>query len=62
VSAYDHPEYLSYDEDTLVLQLIADTEEAITKNSRLNERRLKYVVGSLLATLIASVGLFFVII
>lgn len=55
VSALDHPEYLEYDEDDLVKQLIADTEEAITKDNRLNRKRSKYVVGSLVLTVIASV-------
>jgi hypothetical protein len=54
VSAFDHPEYLSYDEHTLVSHLIADTEEAITQNSRLNKVRLRYVSCSLIATVIAS--------
>jgi uncharacterized membrane protein len=61
VSAFDHPEYLAYDEETLVSQLIADTEEAITKNSRLNKQRLKYVTGSLIATVLASVILLFLL-
>lgn len=55
VSAFDHPDYLSYDDDTLIRQLIADTEEAITKNNHLNAHRLKYVGASLSATLVASV-------
>ena len=55
VSALDHPEYLAYDEHRLVAQLIADTENAITVNSNLNRQRSKYVIGSLVLTVVASV-------
>lgn len=54
VSALEHPEYLTYEEQQLASQLIADTEAAIKNNRRLNERRLRYVAGSLLATIVAS--------
>ena len=39
VSVSDHPEYLSMDEEDLLLQLIVDTEAAITENNKLNFMR-----------------------
>jgi hypothetical protein len=45
-----HPEYLGYDQDSLVLQLIADTKDAITVNSTLNTKRWHFCAWSLVLT------------
>jgi hypothetical protein len=54
VSALDHPEYLTYDTQALVSQLIADTEAAIAKNKKLNKKRLSFIATSLTVTVLAS--------
>ena len=40
VSVQDRPEYLSMDEEDLLLQLLADTEGAIKENATLNRMRM----------------------
>ena len=40
-------EYLSMDDETLVLQLLADTEASITHNEKLNHQRLRYCLASI---------------
>ncbi len=46
----DHSEYLSMDEETLQLQLIADIRYAITCNTKINHKRLRACLASLLIT------------
>lgn len=53
-----HPEYLGYDQDTLTLQLIADTKDAIKTNTRLNVRRWRYCVVSIMLTGLGTLALF----
>ncbi|MEK7153567.1 MAG: hypothetical protein AAB834_06460 [Patescibacteria group bacterium] len=50
------PQYLRMDRETLLLQLLADTQYAIKHNSSLNKQRLRFCVASILLT-----GLGFVI-
>lgn len=57
VSVTDHPEYLSMDEEDLLLQLIADTEGAIEENMRLNARRSDWCTWSIGVSLIGVVFL-----
>jgi len=52
VSMTDHPEYLSMDEEDLLLQLIADTESAIVEGADLNARRLKWFAASVILSII----------
>lgn len=54
----EHPEYLGYDQDTLVLQLISDTKDAIYVNSALNVRRWRYCVLSIVLTGLGTLALF----
>lgn len=54
----NHPEYLGFDQDTLVLQLLSDTKEAIDNNNALNVRRWRYCVVSLILTGLGTLALF----
>jgi hypothetical protein len=58
VNLNDHPEYLQMDKQALVLQLISDTELAISNNRRLNGRRWRFVLAAFTLTLIGTIVLF----
>jgi hypothetical protein len=47
VSIDAHPEYLSMDEEDLLLQLLADTEGAVNENAALNRMRMGWYTISL---------------
>lgn len=47
VSVEDRPEYLSMDEEDLLLQLLADTEGAIKENAELNRMRIGWYTISI---------------
>jgi len=53
VNLEEHPEYLGMDEETLQLQLLADAQHAIDLNTRLNHRRLRVCVLSLIITILS---------
>jgi hypothetical protein len=55
------PEYLAMDRETLVLQLISNTETAIKTNDKLNALRWRYCVASLVLTTIGSAALFVIL-
>lgn len=44
-----HPEYLETDEEGLVLQLLADTQEAVAINSKLNVKKSWSCIGSIVS-------------
>ena len=52
-----HPEYLEMDKETLVLQLLSDTENAIYINTKLNQKRWQACAYSFLGTLAGSLVL-----
>jgi hypothetical protein len=54
----EHPEYLSMESETLLLQLLADTQLAVEINAAFNRRRWQYCLGSLLLTAFGLVALF----
>lgn len=54
----EHHEYLGYDQDTLLLQLISDTKDAIHVNSALNIERWRYCVLSIILTGLGTLALF----
>lgn len=56
-----HPEYLAMDEETLTLQLISDTKQAIDTNSALNKKRWLWTATSFGMTVIGSLVLFMVL-
>jgi hypothetical protein len=47
VNPEEHPEYLTMDEDDLVLQLLADTEESIRRNTVLNTQKSRNCITSI---------------
>jgi len=53
-----HPEYLSMEKEALLLQLLANTEQAITRNSRLNVKRLRSCVISIILTALSTTAVF----
>jgi hypothetical protein len=53
-----HPDYLSMEKDALLLQLLADTQLAIDKNSAINQTRWSFCAGSIVLSLIGLVLLF----
>ncbi len=57
VNLADHPEYLSLEDEQLVLQLLADTQASIEANKLLNATRLRFCVSGLLATGLATLTL-----
>lgn len=60
-NAHDHPEYLTFTTERLVKQLIADTEAAIKKNTRINRWRWYICAMALVTTVLASLVLFIVL-
>ncbi|HKU18542.1 MAG TPA: hypothetical protein VJP80_04675 [Candidatus Saccharimonadales bacterium] len=51
VTPLEHPDYLAMSEDQLVLQLLADTEKAITLNTPLNNKKSRYCIRAILISL-----------
>jgi hypothetical protein len=51
------PEYLAMDQETLVLQLLSNTQKAIAHNSRLNKIRWRYCVKAFVAALVGTLVL-----
>lgn len=58
VNLAEHPEYLELDSESLVLQLISDTELAIERNKQLNRRRWQAVFMSFVCATIGTLALF----
>lgn len=56
VDLRDHPQYLQLSEDALVLQLLADTQEAIRINTSKNEQKSRCCTLSIILSLL-GVGL-----
>jgi hypothetical protein len=54
VSVEDRPEYLSMDEEDLLLQLLADTEGAIKENAGLNSMRMGWYTISIALSMIGA--------
>jgi len=54
----DHPEYLSLDNESLMLQLISDTIAAIDYNKKVNQKRLLLVQTGMFATIFGVLILF----
>ncbi len=50
----EHPEYLSMAEDDLILQLLSDTQYAITHNRKINSTKLYLCLASLLLNTIGT--------
>jgi hypothetical protein len=61
VTLDDHPEYLSLESGDLVLQLLADTQEAINTNKLLNAHKLRFFTASILAGVLATITLSFIL-
>ena len=53
-----YPDYLSMDRDSLLLQLLADTERVISNNTYTNSLRMRYCIISILLTALGTVVLF----
>ncbi len=56
-----YPKYLNMDKETLLLQLLADTQFAINTNSLINALRWRYCFGSLLMTVLGTIILFVIL-
>jgi hypothetical protein len=56
-----HPEYLDFDSDSLLLQLIADSEYAIDRNQQLNRRRWHLVLTSFALMASGTLALFVIL-
>lgn len=54
VSVEDRPEYLSMDEEDLLLQLLADTEGAIKENAGLNQMRMGWYTISIALSMLGA--------
>jgi len=54
----DHPEYLTLDTESLMLQLISDTIAAVDYNKKVNKKRLLMFQASTSATIIGVLILF----
>lgn len=54
----EHPEYLELDSQSLLLQLISDTEQAIERDKQLNHRRWRAVLASFVCMAIGTLVLF----
>lgn len=57
-----HPEYLDMRRSGLILQLIADTEAAISINTALNKNRMGYFVFGVILSGLATITLFAILI
>lgn len=54
----DHPEYMELSRDDLILQLLADAQQAMDYNLRLNAKRWGYCVWAIISASIGVVILF----
>lgn len=54
VSVEDRPEYLSMDEEDLLLQLLADTEGAVKENAALNRMRMGWYTISIALSMLGA--------
>jgi hypothetical protein len=54
----EHPEYLALKREELILQLLADTQEAIAHNKRINSKHWRYFLLSLVSAIVGIVVLF----
>lgn len=54
----DHPEYLELNREDLVLQLLADAQQAMEYNLRLNAKRWTFCVAAIISASIGVVVLF----
>ena len=54
----DHPEYVTMKKEALILQLLADTQEAIAHNKQINRRHWRYFLIALVLAIIGSIVLF----
>lgn len=54
----EHPEYLAFDRESLVLQLLADTQKAIENNQRVNRAHWRFTLLSALMALSGGIGIF----
>lgn len=54
----DHPEYLAMDRETLLLQLLSDTQAAIKHNTMVNSKHWRTAVVAAASALVGGVGLF----
>jgi hypothetical protein len=61
VNLLNQPEYLEMDKDSLVLQLMADTDQAIATNQRLNQVRWRLAMLSFSCSSVATLTLFVII-
>lgn len=61
VNLEDHSEYLTLERETLVLQLLSDTQEAIAHNKKVNFGHWRKALLSAAAAAIGAIGLFIVL-
>ncbi len=54
----EHPEYLEMDKEALTLQLLADTQLAISKNQKTNRTYWRFWMISLALTILGTITLF----
>jgi len=57
VNLDDHPEYFEFSSEELVIQLLANSQEAIAHNSLLNVRKTRYCLAAILTGLLATAGI-----
>ncbi len=58
IALENHPEYMELSRDDLVLQLLADAQQAMGYNLRLNAKRWGYCIKAIISTSIGVVILF----
>ena len=61
VDLEEHPDYLELDSEDMLLQLISDTELAISRNQQINTRRWRLTLVSFLLTAIGTILLFVIL-
>jgi hypothetical protein len=61
VNLNNHPEYVTMERAKLLLQLLADTQQAITRNRAINAVRWRYCLASIILTGIGTIALFAVL-
>lgn len=61
INLEQHPEYLDFDKQSLLLQLLADTENATYSNQRLNRLRWRLVLASFICFTAGTLALFVII-
>lgn len=58
IDLHQHPEYLSLKGEALILQLLADTQEAITHNQRVNDTHWRLCLISAGFIIVGAIALF----